>query len=165
MGSVGFHENTRSQLEVTGEWSTCDETTNKRKRTRLCVGLKALLTDCSCQGPNIDEKTCSSDVSRNDKPASTSGNDLKQPTKTTDDKQIIDKAQAASRQFDSPLVRRPPDETAAMELVEFAKNCEYLEWTPWGDCSSACDTNDGTRRRTRACPCRCVHLVSIGDRT
>lgn len=49
-------------------WSSCGRDLLK-KRTRLCVGLKALLTNCECMGAAVQQTACSEDGNEEKKPS------------------------------------------------------------------------------------------------
>jgi hypothetical protein len=139
-----------SQLNNTfSEWSACGKDQLKR-RTRLCVGLRALLENCKCEGPTSEEKSCSKlssavlDVSRNI---------LRDRLDKTDSK--LEDQQLASRQFDAPTVSK---EESNEKVLSEAKTCQFLDWQSWGSCEGLCGES-GKRKRIRLCPCRFVKFV------
>ena len=146
IGLSGVSKSER-QLECTcenlaGEWSRCSGAANKkRKRSRLCVGLKALLTNCACDGPSVEENACNKQTAAaagGGGGNGDGGDDNDEARKSTstiaaavarDDTRNADRRLDAgesggaetknktttpdSRRFDTPLVAgRPPDETA-----------------------------------------------------
>ncbi|KAI6191287.1 hypothetical protein M3Y97_00212400 [Aphelenchoides bicaudatus] len=116
------------------DWSNCQR--SLKRRTRLCVGLKALLTDCKCKGSSSEEKSCSRDILQ-DRLDKTDAN--------------LEDTRLASRQFDSPTVNDSNEKTAP---VDDQKPCQYLNWQDWSsNCEGACG-GEGKRKRLRVCPCR-----------
>lgn len=119
----------------------------------MCVGLKALLTNCKCEGPSFEEKSCSNGLSTK-KPSSAvlaiSRDILRDRLDKTDSK--LEDTRLASRQFDSPTVSTS-ESNEKSAIQDDKKSCQILNWQDWGSCEGACG-GEGKRKRLRVCPCK-----------
>ncbi|KAI6173854.1 hypothetical protein M3Y98_01127100 [Aphelenchoides besseyi] len=131
------------------DWSECRRNLTKQ-RTRLCVGLKALLTDCKCNGSNTEEQNC--ELAPNKRPSAAvlevSRSILQDHLERNGYKQTDERL--ANRQFDAPTVSVDDNADESFKLKEL-KDCSYLNWTEW-QCDAPCGS-EGKKRRTRTCPC------------
>ncbi|CAD5229665.1 unnamed protein product [Bursaphelenchus okinawaensis] len=122
------------------DWGHCGKDL-LRKRTRLCVGLKALLTNCECMGASVQQTACSSP--NLDKAPSAAvlavSRDILQDR--LDDKKIRNTKRHNSYDEDKD------------NKLDSLDSCEWLSWTEWTQCNAPCD-GEGERMRHRTCPCR-----------
>lgn len=138
--------------------------------------MKALLTNCKCEGRSFEERSCSNRSSSSKKPSSAvlavSRDILRDRLDKTDSR--LEDTRLSSRQFDSPTINKddseenipeealseetpPSDETLSAEGI---KRCNYLSWQGWSGCEGACGS-EGKRKRSRVCPCRFVCLSTL----
>ncbi|CAD5234135.1 unnamed protein product [Bursaphelenchus xylophilus] len=123
------------------DWGHCGKDL-LRKRTRLCVGLKALLTNCECMGPSVQQTACSAP-----------NLDKKPSAAVLAVSRDILQDRLEKKPRNSKRHNNKDEDEKIDQILDSLDSCEWLSWTEWTQCNAPCD-GEGERRRTRTCPCR-----------
>uniref|UniRef100_A0A914CYI3 Uncharacterized protein n=1 Tax=Acrobeloides nanus TaxID=290746 RepID=A0A914CYI3_9BILA len=133
-------------------WSKCG-TDFLKQRTRFCVGLKALINNCECKGAAMEQTSCTPERdAHNRRPASPAVLDVSRDILQSRLASISHGNSETLQRDDVSSMNGTPALSIKKELKKAAKNCEWLMWSEWSECSAECE-KEGERFRTRSCSC------------
>ncbi|KAI1708028.1 thrombospondin type 1 domain-containing protein [Ditylenchus destructor] len=125
-----------------------------KQRTRLCVGLKALINGCECMGSSMEQTSCTFDKIQIRPQLSPRRPQQSVNVVATDEIVTLSPNLVPKAPKSLPLIapeRQHFDQVLPASSKE--EKCDWSEWSEWSQCTALDCGVEGERYRSRTCPC------------